>query len=276
MNCSQGKSQNKFWVNFQSYLDNAVPDFIVKTLICAGFDNGIALSELDEDDIFLIEKYAAEKCTHLIELDKENGTFKFKPGHRKLLLGLPKKVNKFLEEKQSKKLLTQQKPIHNLNLEEIELLSEQELNELKSSLIVKLNKTLKSLGSSKLFTQTEIGQIDTYISYSNSATRKPSYKCLVKCVYCEKLVPCTHISHWQTSNLDGHIRKEVKSETSAAESNSENSHAQQVLEPVSQQLNNNLDKPISNSSEKIVLLQNISTSISVDSELNAMLKLNKK
>lgn len=212
----QGKTQNRFWVEFQGYLNNVVPDFIVKTLILAGFDNAMSLSELNEGDIDLIEKFAAEKCTHLVDLNIENGVFKFKPGHRKLLFNLSKKVNQFVEEKalNRKRNRNQLKQIQN-EVEEIEILSTDEIDLLRTNLIQKLNATSQSLGLNILFTEKEIGAIDPYISHSRLAFKKPSYKCAVKCVSCVKVVPCTYNGHWQTSNLDNHLKKEAKKANSA-------------------------------------------------------------
>lgn len=69
----------------------------------AGFDNAMSFSDLDENDIILIEKFAAEKCRNLIDLEIVDDAYKFKPGHRKLLFNLSKKVNQFVEEKALKK-----------------------------------------------------------------------------------------------------------------------------------------------------------------------------
>lgn len=232
------KKPNRFWIDFQSYLNNAVPDFIVKTLILAGFDNAMSLSELEDSDIIAIEKFASEKCVHLIELDSENGEFKFKPGHRKLLFNISKKANNFLEEKASKKKQSQSQARG--EVEEIEILSSDEITKLRENLINRINATCKLHGLDILFTEQEISAIEPYISYSRSALNKPSYKCLVKCVVCDKSVPCTHNGHWQTSNLENHIKKEGKCREKA-KTNSENTVQLQNTE-AEKELNKLLDK----------------------------------
>lgn len=279
------------------YLGNAVPDFIVKTLICAGFDNAMSLTGINEEDIILIEQYAAENCRHLIDLDiDEKGTFKLKPGHRKLVLNLSEKVIKYLEDKTldktkdkaSKKKLDQSKENRTHNeYEEIELLSKQEITELKANLISKLIACARLNGLSIEFTEKEIGDIETYISYSRTATNKPSYKCLVKCPFCTKFVPCTHNGHWQTSNLDKHIKKEAKLITNKLANKPANlSHSQNLRQNSTTQisshtfenlvknseLNDNSNKE-SNQSNKERNYQQTST---VESELNAFLGITEK
>lgn len=212
------------------YLDNACPDFIVKTLIRAGFDSALSLSEIEESDIVNIQNYAAEKCQHLIELDTVNGEPKLKPGHRKLILAISNKAKQFLQEKTSAKN-DQENTVLEGRREEIELLSPDEINILKENLISKLNACAQNNDLNITFTQnviTKISRIDPYISKARSATTKSSYKCFVKCVLCTKTVPCTHNGHWQTSNLEKHL----KSEANALQSSSQEIHknSQNALE----------------------------------------------
>lgn len=128
----------------------------------------MSLSEINEQDIILIENYAAENCRHLIDLDIENGVFKFKPGHRKVVLNLSKKVNEFLKEKASEK----NSKVPNNEREEIELLSPEEIDKLKENLIFKLNTSARSFNLSITFTKEEIGEICPYISHSRLAGKK--------------------------------------------------------------------------------------------------------
>lgn len=80
---------------------------------------------------------------------------------------------------------------------------------MSKNLLDKLNKFVKTLNIEKEFTQDSVlGTIDTYISQSRDS--KPSYKCSLKCVLCEKLIPCTWIGHWQVSNLERHLKSHIK------------------------------------------------------------------
>lgn len=213
------------------YLDNACPDFIVKTLIRAGFDSALSLSEIEESDIVNIQNYAAVKCQHLIELDTVNDEPKLKPGHRKLILAISNKAKQFLQDKTSAKN-DQENTVLEGRREEIELLSPDEINVLKENLISKLNAYTQSIGLNIEFTQNEISRIDPYISKARSATTKSSYKCFVKCVLCTKTVPCTHNGHWQTSNLEKHLKREANARADALQSSSQEIHknSQNALE----------------------------------------------
>lgn len=213
------------------YLENACPDFIVKTLIRAGFDSALSLLEIEESDIVNIQNYAADKCQHLIELDTVNGEPKLKPGHRKLILAISNKAKQFLQEKTSAKN-DQENTVLEVRTEEIELLSPDEINVLKENLISKLNACARNNGLNIEFTQDEISRIDPYISKARSTITKSSYKCFVKCVLCSKSVPCTHNGHWQTSNLEKHLKKEANALQSSSQEIHKNSQNALELQAV--------------------------------------------
>lgn len=106
----------------------------------------------------------------MIDLEIEDGVFKFKPGHRKLLFNLSKKVHKYVEEKALKKKRpqSQSKPTQS-EIEEIEILLPEEIDLLRANLINRLNATSKLHGLNVQFTEKEIGAIDPYISHSRLA-----------------------------------------------------------------------------------------------------------
>lgn len=178
----------------------------MKVLTAAGFDNAIAISDIDETDIINIESYAGEHCRHLIDLDSVDGKLKLKPGHRKLVLALSKKAASFLQHKSQKIEQT-----NTVLCETVEILTNEEVIELGKNLIDKLNKCLTACNIKNIqYTSEEIGDIEAYISHSRFGAKHPSYKCAVKCVFCEKRVPCTHNKHWQSSNLERHLKKEAE------------------------------------------------------------------
>lgn len=151
---------------------------------------------------------------HLIELDIENEVPKFKPGHRILIIAISKKAKQFLKDK----LSTKKNDTEASTLEIVEILTPEEINNIRATLINKLNSSAQQNGLNIKFTENEISAIETYISHSQSATNKPSYKCIVKCALCQKSVPCTHNGHWQTSNLESHLKKEANNITQRAQS----------------------------------------------------------
>lgn len=132
-------------------------------------------------------------------------TFSFLPGHRKLLLTLSDKVKLFLNPIQRTQYQLQN------TAEEVELFSDEEVVVLKKKLFDKLNSSVSTIEINKKFTEDNlIGSIDAFISQSRFSHGKPTYKCFLKCVECEKSIPCTFIGYWQISNLERHLKSHIK------------------------------------------------------------------
>lgn len=75
-----------------------IPEHIVKILISSGFDCEIALKELSLDCIKDIEQFVQCNRDLVSGTQYESvGNFRFLPGHRSLILGLPKYVEKLAE-----------------------------------------------------------------------------------------------------------------------------------------------------------------------------------
>lgn len=178
-------------------------------MIASGYDNAISVSEICENEVKVIEEFVNGNLKDLIEKSgtyKADGAFKFLPGHRKLLFSLPDKVKEFQNRKE-KKIPENGEPA----TEELELLTEIELNGLKNELFVKLNTTAKDFGLHTEFTEEElVTAIDPYISHARKTTNKATYKCSVKCTSCEKITPCTWNGRWQASNLEKHLKTHKK------------------------------------------------------------------
>lgn len=155
--------------------------------------------------------------------------FEFLPGHKKLILGLRNRVKDFIDSNSKpsskpKDLVetSTKKTVETSNnttetesiSESVELLSEEELENLKKELVARLNRTAKS-NTGILFTENNIiGTVDAYISTNSrvTATRIASYKCVVKCTHCDKTVPCTFNKRWETSNLEAHLQKHTSTQ----------------------------------------------------------------
>lgn len=85
-----------------------LPDCIHKILKETGFDSEDALLELNDISISIIEEFVQQDRIILKESIYENREpFKFLPGHRVLLLAIPKKINNL---KVTKKHKTKQAP----------------------------------------------------------------------------------------------------------------------------------------------------------------------
>lgn len=198
--------------------------------IKAGYDNAIVFLEFGEDDIKLIEQYAQEKESELIEKSAiycNIKPFAFLPGHRKVLTLLSSKIKSFKSKKKCKKNLfhvAKAEASKAIVEETIELLSNDELNDIKRKLLEKLNIFARSIGLSPDFSDSSIStDIEPYIPTSLKKKKTASYRCIVKCSCCNKRIPCTHNSYWQSGNLENHLRTHTNlNPTSQANSNIEN------------------------------------------------------
>lgn len=150
------------------------------------------------------------------------------PGHKKLLISLPDKLHSFKNKKCRKNFFSTPRNVSQENLLEearedvVELLTDDEISALKDKLVTKINFRAQLIGIKELFTRNNIvSEIETYISHSRYQN-KLAYKCSVKCVLCEMFKPCTHVTYWQISNLEKHLREHSnnnKSETSNSHTN---------------------------------------------------------
>lgn len=208
-----GKDATFFWQKFQSYAGN-IPNLLIDILSSAGYDCALSLAELDESDIKNIETFVSKNENILKDSAYAvDEIFEFLPGHRKLLLVLKKKAIEFIENNK-KKVTNKSENTNSLanSIEEVELLTGDEIVALKIKLVEKLNRRITSYGLNVVFTEENIiSSIDAYISQSSRNSRA-SYKCIVKCVSWEKLVPCTHNKHWETSNFETHLKKHIQPE----------------------------------------------------------------
>lgn len=224
--------KRKLWKKFEDLLKKTIPDYILEILIQSGFDNAFSISELCEEDIKIIEEFVDKNLKHLIEnsgVYKTSERFVFLPGHKKLILSLPNQLKNCKENSANKvEKCDKTSGTEKLNLtseqvntgEEIELLNESELNDLKKKLLSKITKTAQGIGL-KPFTENEVlSSLDVYINHSRALNNKPSYKCSVKCTECEKSVPCTWNGYWQTANLEKHLKSHTKSLAKSIESSS--------------------------------------------------------
>lgn len=223
-------SNLNFWVEFQNYLGNAVPDIIVELCIRSGYDNAISFLDFDDSDVKNIESCAWEKASDLLELSEiyssHKPTFTFLPGHRKLLLTLPKRISDFKTKKSRKNLfkVSNTEAAKPITEETIELLTEDEINNIKGDLVTRLNKSVSAIGLSANFSECSIvSDIETYISQSLKKTKSASYRCMVQCCSCAKRIPCTHNSSWRISNFESHLKSHAKERQ-----NQENAHTEEL------------------------------------------------
>lgn len=194
----------------------------MQLLIHAGYDNALSVVEIDESDIKLIEEFAEKKSQNLLtscDIYSEVKPFQFLPGHKKLIHSLPQKVHQFKNKKCRKNLFAVQNVTEeSIEQETIELLTNSEVEGIKAKLLLKLNKSPSVIEIKTTFTATELGAIEPYISQSIKVAKKATksaYKCVVKCMLCEKCIPCIYNSFWQISNLDKHMKIHIEESKTA-------------------------------------------------------------
>lgn len=132
--------------------------------------------------------------------------FKFLPGHLTLLLGLKIYANKFIDSGLRKSKIKSKELSRDLNTiaEEVEVLSDQELNRLKSILVKKIVDFCRKINDdTEKLSDESVGQdIDTIIKTNGELVYKTTFACPI----CEVRIPCIHNQHWQVSNLEKHIK----------------------------------------------------------------------
>lgn len=121
------------------------------------------------------------------------------PGHKILILSIPKHIEDFKTKKQSKANNSK-----NLAKDSSERPNETRIREpesIKSELLLKLKSYANKLNLKfeiKPDQITNISQIDNIV------------KCLVSCSLCDIRVPCKFDQFWKISNLTAHIRNHFK------------------------------------------------------------------
>lgn len=186
---------NRFLVALEKFLGNKLPKFIKTILINSGFDNQLSILSITSDTITEIESFVKQFVLVNKDLLKETAyknvdipNFKFLPGHRDLLLSLPKRVselNKINIEKKSKK--SKVAAVNSTQLEKSP-------NSLQDILIAKLNKIPFIKSAPAIITKNSI------LDFSCESVPK----CKVRCPLCEKIVPCIYNKYWVISNVSRH------------------------------------------------------------------------
>lgn len=242
---------------------------------------------MDDTEIGIIEEFVTKNLQHLLKDSKlytQSNCFKFLPGHRRLLLSLPNKAIDFINSKTKSKTKTNAEAVCGASSvkpqQTIELLTDEEIEILKKSLILKLNNYTRTAGLTTEFKEDAlVGSIDPYISHSRTSDKKPSYKCSIKCIFCAKVVPCTHHGYWQTSNLENHVKSHSEPGVKSSAESTIKINDKKDDESVNQNLEKGeqeKEKEIQNEkSNKKSGNDSIFMPIENDSELNILLGLDK-
>lgn len=267
------------------YLGDSLPELMIQILSATGY--AISISELDSTEIGIIEEFVTKNLKHLLKDSKsysQTDPFVFLPGHKKLLISLPIKAIAFKNSNSKSRTRAKTETVYGAgsveSQETIELLTNEGNEILKKSLILKLNNYIRTAGLTTEFKEDAlVSPIDTYISHSRTSDKNSSYKCSIKCIFCTKIVPCTHHGYWQTSNLEKHVKSHIESNAKSSvgtkitlndKKDGESTTVNQNLEKEEEE-----DKIQNEKSNKKSGSDSIFIPIEHDSELNIVLGLEK-
>lgn len=105
------KRDKDFWQQFEEKINDKIPPCMVDILRENGYNSYISVSEINSECIAEMEEYIKDNLTDLItnfnccngETYRNQTSFRFLPGHRRLLLALAQKANIVKDEKKNKK-----------------------------------------------------------------------------------------------------------------------------------------------------------------------------
>lgn len=175
-----------------------MPNDIKIILYECGYNSWLSISVLKEQDLVQIETYLCSKRDKL-QLLKDytfEEQFKLLPGHRTLILGLASRVQEYLNhvKEQSQLESKAKQPRINKTVTKSD-------DELKIELTKKLTNFLKKLNYSIEF------EIEKDISEFKKEGN--SYRCKVRCPFCDKQISCLFSSHCAVSNLELHLKTHI-------------------------------------------------------------------
>lgn len=155
----------------------------------SGYDSESAIASINSSSIKSIEDYINENkeilknsvYEHLVENDLP---FKLKPGHKSIILTLPKSLQEY-KVKQKSKI-------------EAALPIPPKEDELKKSLVAKLIKFAKKFSYEIEFSESSIHDF---------CDANTNLTCVVACPFCETRIKCTHKSYWLVSNFEKHLKR---------------------------------------------------------------------
>lgn len=176
-----------------------------------GYDNNYAFEAISEENIVKIESFANEN-THILKKTnyEKSVPFKFLPGHRAIILDIPRKIAE-LKNKQANKQ-TETSAVSSISPDREEQLKNLLISKLKNySIYVKFELKFEK---------------EHLIEFQNIGDR---LKCRVKCPICPKNYLCNYKKHWSVSNIEAHIK-----EHSVGQNFSENS-TQQITSQLASQ-----------------------------------------
>lgn len=187
--------------NFPAKLDQIISS--------AGFDSERSFLSLNKESISDIEQYINENRQILTGTPYENSNqsinFKFKPGHKIFLLGIPKALEIYNKKKKEQKSSQTQKIQQNQNSESVNFDTENhtiEANNIEQELKKKLIDKVISFANK--CSVTLVIDTNNIIELQVDNTK---IKCQIICPICNKQLKCEHSTYWMISNFEKHLRR---------------------------------------------------------------------
>lgn len=200
----------------QKFSGDKYPKFIVNILKLCSFD-GHSLRNINENTIKDIEKFVQhnpivlKNTVYQKDLEADDPVdFKFKIGHKYLLLGIPDELKKFNEHRNLKKKKAKQEKQKSVSTDIPENLK----TELIKKLMTKIENYEKRL-KVKLNVKSE--------QIKHLEKTETGYKCSVICPTCEKSFNCYNnspeSSYWIISNFTNHWRSHSLAQSTLSNNN---------------------------------------------------------
>lgn len=188
-------STSALFKHIEKVIAEKIPGGLDKIIEKSGFDTRISIENLTIEDIQSIEKYVDENKDILIGKsygDQNNSSFKFKPGHKTLLLSLPKLLQEYNGNRKTKKKHKERSE------NQVGVNTEGEDEQLKTEL---LNKVVK-------FFQTHNFQLITNINdlISSFVRQNSLIKCFVRCPFCKLIRKIDYKTYGNLSNFQKHCK----------------------------------------------------------------------
>lgn len=182
------QAQSKVWRNIEHFSKAKFPPCIKEIMSRCGYDTLMSLSAINEDSVHSLEEHVNKQCSVLraitccfMDYYNSQGVFEFVPGHRAVILGIPRKV-KLMKAKPKVERKRKMRTV----------------DELQMMLIDQLNKYPLKIGF-------DIGHVISERSIVDVRSKKGADGTMVitagvSCPFCEKIVAVMYKGYWHSSN----------------------------------------------------------------------------
>lgn len=192
--------------------DEKFPSCVKTILIQSGFNTFASLRQIDEKVLNEIESFVTANRSIINNIDccgkdqyKNNENFRFLPGHKAIVLNLPKYVTEFEQKNPNKK-----------KSKSIEVAPEAALTisdeDMKKQLLSNLEKYFRKLNydlPGNIMT-------DRNIIMFERQQNDTDVKCKYSCPFCVKIIPVNFKKYWRSANITSHFKQHVENDRAGA------------------------------------------------------------